>query len=259
MPIVIFSCIFSLLVLLGCRASPDTLGRVLDAGVLRVGMDASFPPFEYVDGAGNLVGFDVDMAWEMARRMGDRLPDDREMAVQFVANLPYDGLYDALTAQRVDVVVSALYVDDARRATHAFSAPYFDAGQVLVAAGGVTGTDDLAGRTLAVEWGSEGDVTARAWERRIGDLTILPAQTAAEALAWAASGQADAALVDHLSAWGATGAGSGLRVVGEPVTSVPYAIAARIEDGRLIRYLNELLAEMEADGTLEALRVRWFR
>jgi len=239
------------ILLIGCRSTPDGLDRVLESGVLRVGMDASFPPFEYVDEGRGLVGFDVDLAREVAARLG--------VEAQFVANLPYDGLYDALTAGRVDVAISALYVDPSRTAAFAYSAPYFDAGQVLVVAEGtegIGGMEDLAGRVLAVEFGSEGDVVARAWERRLVGLLVLPCETADEALAGVTEGEADAALVDHLSAlaW----AGGRLQVVEEMVTEEPYAVAVRREDRGLLRAVDEALADMEADGTLARLRRRWF-
>ncbi|HHS97461.1 MAG TPA: amino acid ABC transporter substrate-binding protein [Chloroflexi bacterium] len=242
---------FCLLLLAACRPAPDALERVLESGVLRVGMDASFPPFEYIDGEGNLVGFDVDLAREIAARLG--------VEVQFAANLPYDGLYDSLTAGQVDVIISALYVDPTRTADFAYSAPYFDAGQVLVVAEGTEGIEemsDLDGKTLAVEFGSAGDVEARAWERRLTSLTILPCQTPDEALGKVASGEADAALVDHLSALMTPV--EGLRIVGQPVISEPYAVAARREDRRLLEAIDEILTAMRDDGTLGRLKARWF-
>ena len=242
-------CRLALMALLtACRGSTDALDRVLATGVLRVGMDASFPPFEYVDDAGNLIGFDVDLAREVAARLGVR--------AEFVANLPYDGLYDALTAGRVDAVISALYVDPARMGSFSYSAPYFDAGQVLVARD-ETLAEDLAGRTLAVEFGSEGDVVARGWQRRLSGLRVLPCQTAAEALERLVAGEADAALVDHLSALAAMGAGYDLAVVAS-VTAEPYAVAVRRQDRGLLRAVDAALAEMRADGTMTTLQRRWF-
>lgn len=234
-----------------CRSAPDALDRVMETGTLRVGMDASFPPFEYVDETGNLVGFDVDLAQEIASQIG--------VEARFVANLPYDGLYDALTAEQVDVVISALYVDPTRTADFAYSTPYFDAGQVLVVAEGTEGIakmEDLDGRTLAVEFGSAGDVEARMWERRLTALTILPCQTADEAMAKVAAGEADAALVDHLSALMTSV--EGMQIVGETVTKEPYAVAMRREDRRLLEAVNKALAVMQADGTWDRLQDRWF-
>lgn len=237
-----------LICLAACAHPDDTWDRVRETGTLRVGMDASFPPFETVAADGTLAGFDVDLARELGRRMG--------VEVQFVANLPYDGLYDALAVERVDVVVSALVVNPARMADFAYSSPYFDAGQVLVVREGefaVGGMAGLSGRTLAVEFGTRGDQEARKWARRSDDLTVAPYQTAAEALAAVVAGEADAALVDHVSALGATG----LVIMGKPVVEEPYAVAVRKQSRHLLQAINEALAEMEADGTTRALVERW--
>ncbi|MEA3338837.1 MAG: ABC transporter substrate-binding protein [Chloroflexota bacterium] len=248
-----------LIVLVACTRPDDVWNRMLEAGTLRVGMDASFPPFESISNDGTLTGFDVALARELGRRMG--------VEVQFVANLPYDGLYDALTANRVDVVISALVVNPDRMTDFAYSAPYFDAGQVLVMREGETGVErvaDLSGRTLAVEFGARGDMEARRWTPELSDLTILPYQTAAEALEAVAAGEADAALVDHVSALMAIGKTPGvsenlwgLGVIGKPVVEEPYAVAVRKESRRLLRAINDALAEMQMDGTLEMLVERW--
>jgi len=262
--------------LAACARPDDTWERVCETGILRVGMDASFPPFEAITADGTLVGFDVDLARELGRRLGPALSkpvlSEAEGAegveVQFVANLPYDGLHDALAVGRVDVVISALVVNPARVADFAYSTPYFDPGQVLVVrppsvppprggeegGGGITEMAGLSGCTLAVEFGSQGDLEARKWARRLPDLTIVPCQTAAGALATVAAGEADGALVDHVSALAA-----GLVIVGEPVVEEPYAIAVQRESQHLLRAINGVLAEMEADGTLEMLVVRWLR
>lgn len=249
-----FICVLPVLcsLLLASCSSADRLDRILETGVLRVGMDASYPPFEYLDGEGNLVGLDVDLGRELAARLG--------VEARFVANLSYDGLYDALTADQVDVVISALYVDPTRMADFAYSRSYFNAGEVLVVRAGTEGIADMAdlsGRTLAVEWGSEGDVVARQWARRLVGLTVLPCPTADEVLARVVSGEADAALVDHLSALAGMGQGLPLEIVGDPVTDELYAVAVRRRDGALLRAVNGALTAMEEDGTLPRLRQRW--
>ena len=274
----------SLFIVLSACARPDaTWDRVRESGILRVGMDASFPPFETIAADGTLVGFDVDLARELGRRLGPALSgpvlSEAEGAegieVQFVANLPYDGLYDALAVGRVDIVISALVVNPARMADFAYSTPYFDAGQVLVAREKpdrfrkTCQVSDLDGCTLAVEFGTQGDLEARKWARRLSDLAVVPYQTAAEALASVVAGEADGALVDHVSALAATGKTLGvsenpkgfegfeLVIVGEPVVEEPYAVAVRHDSQRLLRAINEALAEMEADGTMRALIAEW--
>jgi ABC-type amino acid transport substrate-binding protein len=269
-----------LIALTACARSDTTWDRVRDSGVLRVGMDASFPPFESIAADGTLVGFDVDLARELGRRLG--------VEVQFVANLPYDGLYDALAVGRVDVVISALVVDPARMADFAYSASYFDAGQVLVVPDEpgafsatcqvservqgshpelVEGMTDLSGCTLAVEFGTQGDLEARKWARRLPGLTLVPYQTAAEALVAVTAGEADAALVDHVSALGVTKTleasenpkGFGLFIVEEPVVQEPYAVAVHEGSQALVRAIDDALAEMAQDGTLDGLAASWLR
>ena len=254
------------IVLAACARPDDAWDRVRETGVLRVGMDASFPPFETIAGDGALVGFDVDLARELGRRMG--------VEVQFVANLPYDGLYDALAVGRVGVVISALVVDPARMADFAYSTSYFDAGQVLVIRGDeseIKGMADLSQRTLAVEFGTQGDLEARKWARRLPGLTVVPYQTASEALEAVAAGEADVALVDHVSALVAMArtssreqsetcfplCGVDLVIVGRPVVEEPYAVAVHRDSRYLLRAINDALAGMEADGTLGALTMRW--
>jgi cystine transport system substrate-binding protein len=224
-------------------------------------MDASYPPFEYIDGGGSLVGFDVDLADELAHQLSASTNNQTEIQVQFVANLPYDGLYDALTADRIDVVISALYVDPTRMDNYAYSASYFNGGQVLVSTivtPLIEDVQDLAGLNLAVEFGSEGDAVARTWIRRLESLTILSCQTAEEALTKVISGEADAALVDHLSALAISAQNSDLQIVGDPVTDEPYAIAVRRESRELLQAIERALEEMEGDGTLAEMRQRWF-
>lgn len=249
--IVAFGALLFALGLTSC-SRPDALDRVRSSGVLRVGMDAGFPPFEFLDGEGNLMGFDVELGREIAARLGVR--------AEFIANLSYDGLYDALTAEQVDVVISALYVDPTRMADFAYSYPYFQAGQMLVVkADGaeIEGMADLSGRKVAVEWGSEGDVVARTWARRLIGMTVIPCSDVEEALGRVVSGEADAAVVDHLSARLKIGQGLPLRIAGGPLTDEPYAIAVRREDGALLRAINEILVAMEEDGALSRLRERW--
>ncbi|MBN1976418.1 MAG: amino acid ABC transporter substrate-binding protein [Anaerolineae bacterium] len=226
-----------------------------ETGILRVGMDASFPPFEFVSANGTLTGFDV----ELARELGSALSAGEGVEVRFIANLSYDGLYDALALGQVDIVISALVVNPARMGDFAYVS-YFDAGQVLVVRSGETGIGamaDLSGRALAVEFGTRGDQEARKWARRVLDLRVVPYQTAAEAVTALEAGEVDAALVDRVSALAEGVVGGGLTIVGETVVSEPYAVAVRKDDRCLLRAIDEALAEMEANGTMDALVAKW--
>ena len=91
---------------------------VKQKGVLVAGSSAEYPPFEYV-ADGKLVGYDVDMAEEITRRMGVKVAWEK---------IDFKGIVAALTAKRVDVLITALTWTPERAERIAFSDPYFDAG-----------------------------------------------------------------------------------------------------------------------------------
>lgn len=226
--------------------------RIQETGRWRVGLDASFPPFETLDAAGQPVGFDVDLARAIAARWG--------VQVQF-DGIGFDGLVDAVQAGRIDSAISALPYQPERTQDVAFSDTYFEAGLFLVTPAGsvaVGSLDDLAGRRLAVEWGSEGDVQARRLRRRFPDLVLLPGDTPQAALLAVAEGQADAALVDHVSALQFVAADTRLAIRPPVIISDPYVIALPRRAPVLQEQVAEALQALRADGTLDTLIARWF-
>jgi polar amino acid transport system substrate-binding protein len=240
-----------LLLCVACRKEDPWLARVQEAGVLRVGMDPSWPPFEYVDPAqGEIVGLDVDLAREIGERLG--------VGVILVPS-GWEGLYDALLAGQFDAVISALPYDPWRTEEVRYSISYFDAGPAITAhpGGGIAGTEDLEGRTVHVEFGSEGDVQARRLAKGMPDLEIVPHDTADEALAGADADPAAAAIVDAVSARLWIREHGTLQVVGERLYEEPYVIAVHARAASLQEAIDAALIEMRESGELEALRERW--
>lgn len=226
--------------------------RIQATGQWRVGMDPSFPPFETLDAAGQPVGFDVDLANAIAARWGVPVS---------IQGIGFDGLIDAVWAAKVDAVISAMPLQPQFSKDVAFSQPYFEAGLMLVVPAEDLTTetvDDLAGRRVAVEWGSEGDVQARALRRRFPDLAILSLETAQAALQAVADGQADAALVDHVSALQFRASQGGIRISPQVVASDPYVIVLPRKAPILQQQVAEALEALKADGTLHDLAERWF-
>ncbi len=224
--------------------------RVQAAGVLRVGMDMSYPPFEYLDEHNQLAGFDVDLANEIGRRLG--------LEVAFV-NIAYDGLYDALVTGQADVLISALVSAAEHEPRAVFSSPYFNAGEHLVVLAGspIAVMPDLAGRSLAVEYGSGGDVEARRWQRRLAGLAVVRYPDPDSALMAVASGEADAALVDGVTARLGVGRNPELAVAAS-VEDVLFAVAIPPGNPTLLKRINDAIDGMMADGTLGALNEQWF-
>lgn len=219
-----------------------TLAQIKRRGRLRVGLDASFPPFEQIDGQGRIVGLDVDIAREIATDLG--------VEAEFV-NIGFDGLYDALLARRVDIVISGLPYDPRRTEDVAYTSPYFNAGQVVVTDRSIQEVADLAGRTVAVEWGSQADMEARRLAEELPGLTLQREATAAEAIAAVRQERTEAAIVD-----GVSGQSSGLQIVAY-LTDEWYVAAVHIESRALLEAVNQSLARLEQSGQMDRLQKRW--
>ncbi len=241
------------------KADDRSLEQVQATGELRVGLDASFPPFEALDGAGNVIGFDADLARAIAGRLG---------AEPVFVNIGFDGLYDALLARRVDVVISGLPYDPRWTQDVIYSRPYFNAGQVLVVRAddrdfterstGIPMPELLAGRSVAVEWGSLGDMEARRLGEAAEGIQTLPQPTAQDALKALAAGQADAAIADAVSVYQFMGENKGAVLVLERLTDEPYVIASRIKSRRLAEAIDQALEELRGSGVLDELMAEWF-
>lgn len=222
--------------------------RIEGQGVLRVGMDASYPPFELWDEVG-LRGYDVDLALALGREWG--------VEVDF-ENITFDGLYDALKVERVDIIISALPYDPLLTQDVAYSYSYFDAGQVLVVReeAAIAKIENLNGRRVGLESGSRGDLEARRLEQRmtLERKAYLSPQEVLEALR---EGKVDAAIVDAVSAYQFMGEQGGLRIV-QRVTEEPYVIAVPIKAPILLEKVNEAIIKWRETGFLEELREKWF-
>jgi len=220
-------------------------------GVLRVGSDVAYPPFEYVDDAtGEFLGFDMDLIREVGKRLG--------MEVEII-NTAWEGIIPGLLAGHYDVVISAMTITDERAQAVDFSDPYFATGQVIVVRAddnSVQQPSDLAGKVVAVQIGTTGQFAA---ERIAGVARIDHYPTTPEAFLALRLGRADAAVVDELVAFEEAQANPGLlKVVGNPFTVEYYGIAIRKGNTDLLRSINRALAQIKADGTYDELYDKWF-
>ena len=226
---------------------PDkTWAEVQRRGALYFGMDAGWMPFAGLDADGKFTGIDADLARELAQRLGLR--------TEFV-QIGADRLYETLDAGQCDALISALTPDVTRLTDFRYTARYFDAGLVLVGPAAAR-LDDLKGRTLAVEQGSEGDARARWLARRTLGLRVLERDTPDQALHAVEAGQADGALTDTATARQYI-ARHPVLSIGPRQTSSDYVLAVRADSPELERALDRALAELVADGTLDRILARW--
>jgi ABC-type amino acid transport substrate-binding protein len=239
---------------------------VQEAGVLRVGLDPSWPPFEYVDPeSGEVAGLDVDLARAIGRELG--------VDVHFVVS-GWEGLYGALGAGQFDAILSALPYDPWRTKEARYSISYLNVGPVLVVRGDQASALDpelssrelvraLAGYTVHVEYGSEADVQARRLHTKGAEIEIVTHDTASSALdaaRTAGAGRAEAAIADNVSArlyLRASSEEDTLQVVGEPLYDELYVIAVHPDAASLQAAIDQALIDLRERGELDVLLERW--
>jgi len=237
------------------RQPDEAWARVQQSGVIRFAINPTYMPFDGLGSHGDFFGIDVDMAHELARRLGKR--------AEFIST-GSDSLYDVLRVGQADATISALPIDPGKLGLWAYSKPYFEAGQVMVSnpAKVLRSTPQRSevGKTsevsIAVEFGSEADAAARYLARRRAGVTITYTQSTTDAFKEVANGSVDAAIVDGVSAKQLLPKFPDLKMV-EQVTSDPYAIAVWGESVQLLEAINATLAEMERDGTTQRIIAEW--
>ncbi|HUU45292.1 MAG TPA: transporter substrate-binding domain-containing protein, partial [Acidobacteriota bacterium] len=150
------------LILLGVFAwscgngSESGISRIERTGILRVGTDATYPPFESIDAAtGEVMGFDIDLVREVCAELG--------CAPDFVV-VPFDGIVAGLVSNKYDMIASTFTVTPERARRVAYTTPYYTGGQALAVPAYDTvtrGVDDLRGRRIGVQLGTTGERRAR--------------------------------------------------------------------------------------------------
>lgn len=232
----------------GCGTrSEETLDRIRREGVLRVGTDATYPPFETVSPSdGTVVGFDADLMREIGARLSAR--------VEFLV-VPFDGILAALNAGKYDAVISALTITEERERTILFSEPYYAAGQSICVRSDSPARDiaDLTGRRIGVQLGTTGERLAQ----KIAQAEVVSFDAIGAAFLDLRIGRLDAVIADTPTAALFTRQHGDVHLVGPPITRESYGIALRKGDAPLKKAVDGILVDLERSGKLLELKRRW--
>lgn len=220
---------------------------LIEEGTLRVGSDINFAPFEFIED-GEEKGFDIDLMNEIAERL--------DLEVEYV-NTSFDTIFTQLAAGEFDAIISSVTITEERKQTIAFSNPYFEANQALVAAkgSGIEGVDDLAGKDLGTQAGTTGLDYAR---EHFTDATIKEFQDAPAGFTALSAGQVDAMFIDLPVALEQIEEDDELELVAEVETNEQYGIGVQQDNAALLQAINEALEEIIADGTYAEIFETWF-
>ena len=225
----------------------STLERVRAAGRLRVGIDATYPPFGIAEG-GQFSGFDVDIARAIAREL--RVEPE-------LVNASFDGVFPALQNGSFDVVISAVTITPERSQTLLFSDPYIAAGQQIVVRGDSTigGPDQLTGRTVGVQINTTAQFSM---EKRQG-VTIAKYNTIDLALLDLQNGRVDAVASDGpVLRYMVRMSFPGLKTVGAEYTDEQFGVVLARGSDDLRRAVNAALWRLQDSGEYAKIYGKWF-
>jgi polar amino acid transport system substrate-binding protein len=255
------ACLFAmagLLTLAGCTkvsssgqddAGASTLKTVLQRGSLRVGDCLSFAPFGFYDKSGNPDGYDVDLAKELAKRMGVKLEMVNTTSANRIPNLQ---------TSKVDVVFCNFTRNLERAKEIGFTNPYVVASEALLVkkSSGIKSIKDMSGRTIATVKGSTNGDEVRALNMQVKIQEFDSSQAAILAVK---QGQADAMIEDNnFLAYQAT-LDPELTVTDEALVPLEYnGFGVKAGDQVWLNYLNEFLFEINASKLNAQLYKKWF-
>jgi polar amino acid transport system substrate-binding protein len=172
-------------------AAKTHLDEIKAAGKIVLGTSADYPPYEFhktVDGKDTVVGWEVDMAQQIATDLGVKLE---------VKESAFDNLIADLNAKKVDFVISAMTITDKRKENVDFSDPYWQGGQVVLAlkdrAAEFATPDSLKGKTVGVQLGTTGEAEAQ----KIGGVKLKQVDKFESVILDLLSGKVDAVICGY--------------------------------------------------------------
>ena len=229
-------------------SAPATASRVY-----LVGTDAAYAPFESQDEKGQIVGFDIDIVSAIAQKAG--------IEVKFV-NTPWEGIFNALNQGDRDLLVSSITITDARRNSMDFSAPYFDAHQLIAvkANSKVSRFDDLKRLKVGVQNGTTGDEAVSKLQGK-NSPDIKRFESTPLALKELEAGGVDAVVADNgvVTNYVNNNAGSKFKTVNDPgFAPEQYGLAVKQGNADLLAKLNKGLSAIKADGTYDRIYAKYF-
>jgi polar amino acid transport system substrate-binding protein len=211
---------------------------------ITVATDATFKPFEYTDDKGNMVGFDIDLMNEIAKKAG--------LEIEWV-NIPFESLLSGLATCQYDMAIAAISILPERQKEMLFSDPYMDAGLIVVVQKSNTtimSKDDLKGLKVAAQLGTTGEAEAK----KIEGVVYKPYDTYDLAFLDLANGQIDAVIADNPVALGFVAANADkLKTTGPVFNSEQYGIAMCKTKTDLQTKINTALKDLTAAGVITEL------
>ncbi len=219
-----------------------------------IGMSGGYKPYTFVDESGQLTGFDVDVWKEIGQRL--------DISVAFETS-DFSGLFGKLDTKQITTIANQITVTPERQEKYLFSDPYVYYGAQLVVHkdnDDIVDLETLKGKKVGVALGSNYESMIRDFDIN-NEIEIITYEDYQGSLQDVSLGRIDAVLNDRLAGLDAINeSGFDIKFGGEPVEELynAFPFVDSEENEAFISEVNEVIGQIYADGTLEAISVKWF-
>ena len=214
----------------------------VEPGVLTMATNAYFPPYEYYEGD-TIIGIDAEIAEAIASKLGLTLK---------IEDMEFDSIITAVTAGKADMGLAGMTVTEERKQNVNFSDTYAQGVQVVIVPedSDIASIDDLDGKLIGVQLGTTGDIYCT---DDYGEENVEQYNKGNDAVMALKSGKVDAVVIDNEPAKSYVAANEGLKILDTEYVTEDYAAAINKDNTALLDAINAALAELKADGTLDAI------
>ena len=227
-----------------------TLTGMAMAETLKMGTNASFPPYEYYDDeTGEIVGIDAEVAAAICAKLGCELE---------IVDMDFDAIIPAVTTGKIDFGMAGMTVTEERKQSVDFSTSYATGIQSVIVKedSDITSVDDLfaegANHKIGVQQGTTGDLYC-SWDIEDEGLgSVERYKNGTDAVLALTSGKVDCVVIDNEPAKKYIEANEGLKILETEYAVEDYAIALA-KDSELTEKINAALEELIAGGTVQAI------
>jgi polar amino acid transport system substrate-binding protein len=226
--------------LASCGGTPTTI---------RIATDATWPPFEYVNDAHEIVGLDIDLM--------NAIADEANLDIEFV-NVAFDPLLAGMAAGTYDAAISSITILPDRQKDMLFSNPYYGAGQIVVVQ--KSNTTITSKNNLTGEVGAQLGTTGAIEVEKIAGATLVNYDDIGLAFQALMNGQVNAVVCDNPVAMEyVVNNPDKLKVVGTVFTDEFYGIAVAKGQEDLLEKINAGLQKVLEEGIIETLEEKWYQ
>ena len=220
----------------------------VEPGVLTMGTNATFPPYEYKDGD-DVVGIDAEIAQALADKLGLKVK---------IVDMDFDSLIASVQSGKIDMSLAGMTVTEERKQNVDFTDSYATGVQVIIVKedSDIASADDVEGKLIGVQQGTTGHLYCA---DDFGEENVIPYANGATAVQALLQGKVDCVVIDQEPAKAFVEANAGLKILETAYTTEDYAAAVSKDNPALTAALNSALQELKDDGTIQGILDKYIK